>query len=217
MLLVAHRTPPTRAGCERLATAGARVFEVDVQVDGDARIVVSHYFPFGFGGLLQRDNWRVRWHTGSKRDPQLSDLAMLVPASCDVLLDLKERSADRRARLRDALIDALPQRSRFVVCGPDADDLDELRSAGFRTWRTAGRRLELDAALDRGPLLDDAVTVRHSLLTPDVLDRLHSVVPIVVAWTVNGLARARTLRAMGVDGVTTDRLPVLAALSNPAN
>jgi glycerophosphoryl diester phosphodiesterase len=38
----------------------------------------------------------------------------------------------------------------------------------------------------------------------------------VVAWTVNDPARARRLRDLGVDGVTTDRIAVLHALNGRA-
>jgi glycerophosphoryl diester phosphodiesterase len=215
MLLVAHRTPATRAACEQVAAAGARVFETDVQVDDRDRIVVSHFLPFG--GVLQRDNWRVRWHTGAAGDPRLADVIALVPDECLLLLDLKEKAPDRRARLVAALIGSLPDRARFRVCGHRRDDLDELRRAGFRTWRTARRSRELAAVLADGRLPDDAVSIRHSLLTGDVLERLHERTPRVVAWTVNNLERARQLHAMGVDGVTTDRIAILHALSPSAN
>ncbi len=215
MLLVAHRTPATRAACEQVAAAGARVFETDVQVDDRDRIVVSHFLPFG--GVLQRDNWRVRWHTGAARDPRLADVVALVPDECLVLLDLKEKAPERRARLIAALTESLPDRARFRVCGHRTDDLDELRRAGFRTWRTARRSRELAGVLTDGRLPDDAVSIRHSLLTRDVVDQLHERTPRVVAWTVNSLARARELHAMGVDGVTTDRTAILHALSPSAN
>jgi glycerophosphoryl diester phosphodiesterase len=197
--------------------AGARIFEVDVQVDGDDRIVVSHYFPVGRSGLLQRYNWRVRWHTSARRDPRLDELDAHVPAGCHILLDLKEKTPDRRARLRDALIDALPHRERFHACGPHEDDLAQLRTAGFRTWRTVRTPREIQAVLDAEKLPDDAVTIRHTLVTPTLLDRLHQIVPSVVVWTVNNVGRAEQLQAMGVDGVTTDRVAIMHALSRPTN
>ncbi len=215
MLLVAHRTPPSRIECERLAAAGAQVFEVDVQVDERDRVVVSHYFGLGPFGLVQRDNWRFRWHTGAARDPRLDDFAGHVPDDCRLLLDLKERAPARRARLRAALIASSIARERFLVCSPHGTDLDELRAAGFRTWRTAGTAAELAAVFDASRLPDDAVTIRHSLLTDELLGRLHDRVPAVVAWTVNDAGRAARLRELGVDGITTDRASVLRALSQP--
>ena len=198
-----------------MAAAGAQVFEADVQVDDRGRIVVSHYLPFG--RLLHRDNWRIRWYTGAVRDPLLTDVIARVPEHCLVLLDLKEKTPGRRARLVDALIDTLPDRDRFRVCGHRDDDLDAVRRAGFRTWRTARDPRELDALTADGRLPDDAVSIRHWLLTGDVLDRLHEQAPNVVAWTVNDVGRARELRAMGVDGVTTDRVAVLHELSRKTN
>jgi glycerophosphoryl diester phosphodiesterase len=213
VILVAHRTPATRAGCAQLAAAGASVFEADVQVDDDDAVVVTHYLPFGLGGRFERDNWRVRWHTGRARDPRLAQVMDIVPADCLVLLDLKERRPDRRARLIAALTDALPDRSRFRVCGHPEDDVAALRAAGFRTWRSVGNRRHLAAVLSEDRLLDDAVSVRHSLLTAQVLGRLHERVRHVVAWTVNSEGRARQLHALGVDGVTTDSEVVLRSLS----
>ena len=213
MILVAHRTPATRSGCEQVAAAGASVFEADVQVDDHGAVVVTHYLPFGVGGRFERDNWRIRWHTGRVRDPRLFDVIDIVPADCLVLLDLKERHAARRARLVAALADALPDRSRFRVCGHPEEDVAALRAAGFRTWRSVGNRRHLAAVLTEHRLADDAVSIRHSLLTADVLARLRERVPHVVAWTVNSDVRAGQLRALGVDGVTTDSVTVLRMLS----
>jgi glycerophosphoryl diester phosphodiesterase len=212
VILVAHRTPSTRAACEQVAAAGATVFEADVQVDDEGAVVVTHYLPFA-GGRFERDNWRIRWHTGRLHDPRLPDVTDIVPGDRLVLLDLKERRPDRRARLVDALIDQLPDRSRFVVCGHPEEDVATLRAAGFRTWRSVGNRRHLAAVLAEDRFPDEAVTIRHSLLDAAVIDRLHRRMPNVVAWTVNSAARARQLRAWGVDGVTTDRTGVLQLLS----
>jgi len=213
MLLVAHRTPASAARCARLATAGASMFEVDVQLRG-AHLAVSHYLPLGPAGRLQRDNWRLRWHTRSRLDPALPEVDSVVPAECRVLLDLKETLAPRRRELVAALAGALPERDRYVVCSPHPDDLDAARSAGFATWRTVRSRAEL-AAVRSGPALaDEAVTVRHSLLDTPVLADLGARVAAVVAWTVNDPRRARELRRLGIAGVTTDRIEVLRSLAS---
>jgi hypothetical protein len=193
------------------------VFEVDVQVDGRDHVVVSHYQPFGKYGLVQRDNWRLRWHGLAARDARVTDIVDVLPADALVLLDLKEKLPARRARLVAAIAATLPDRSRFRVCGPRPEDLDPLREAGFRTWRTVGNVVELAAVLAAGPLPDDAVTIRHTLLNAESLERLRVVVPIVVAWTVNDVRRARQLRELGVGGVTTDRTAVMRAFAGIPN
>jgi glycerophosphoryl diester phosphodiesterase len=212
VLLVAHRTPAAADRCARLAAAGAQVFEIDVQLVG-GRLAVSHYLPLGRAGRVQRDNWRVRWHTASARDPGVLDVAAAVPPECTVLLDIKEKLPHRRRDLLAAMAETLPDRDRFRICGPWPDDLEAAREAGFRTWRTVGRAADLRAVLAGGELPDAAVSIRHSLINGESLEQLHARVPIVVVWTVNELARARRLRELGVDGVTTDRLAVLRELA----
>jgi glycerophosphoryl diester phosphodiesterase len=212
MLLVAHRTPRSRPACEALAAAGARIFEADVQLDDAGRIVVSHWLPWGQWGL-QRDNWRVRWHTSSRRDPTLADIVAIVPERCQISLDMKEKTDDRRRRLIDALVAELPDPSRFVVCGGRPGHLGPLRAAGFRTWHSAGTVAQLQNLLALGAIEDEAVSVRHSLLSRDVVAQLHQQVSTVVAWTVNDPSRAREMREFGVDGVTTDRTAVLRQLA----
>jgi hypothetical protein len=214
VLLVAHRTPASVPRCAQLAAAGARVFEIDVQLHA-GRIAVSHFIPF-VGSRVQRDNWRMRWHTAAVRDPALAEVDAVVPAGCTVLLDLKESTAQRRHDLVAAVIEGLPERPRYVVCGPEPEDLEQARTAGFRTWRTVRGRRELEALLADGAGPDEAVSIRHSLLTGASLDRLHAVTECVVAWTVNDPRRAQALRDLGVDGVTTDRMAVLRRLASPA-
>jgi glycerophosphoryl diester phosphodiesterase len=216
-MLVAHRTPPTRTACEQLAADGATVFEVDIQLDAAGAVVVSHYVPFGAGGRLQRDNWRLRWHTAGARDLRLDAVAAIVPERCQVLLDLKERIPERRARLVTALSESLPDRSRYIVCGHPAADVAAMRAAGFRTWRSVGNPRHLAAVLAQRALPDDAVTIRHTLLRGGLIDRLHDRVPSVVAWTVNSVGEARRVHTLGVEGVTTDRPAVLRELARMSN
>ncbi|MBN9620954.1 MAG: glycerophosphodiester phosphodiesterase [Actinobacteria bacterium] len=213
MLLVAHRTPPDRASCERLVAAGATVFEVDVQLDRHSELVASHYHPLRRFRWVARDNWRLRWHT--VRDPRLADVEAAVPEGGVVLLDLKAREPAERTRLLRALDESLPLRSRYRACTSEPSDLAALRSAGFATWRTVGDAADLAAVLAEPRLPDEAVTVRHTLLDADVVARLHQRVASVVAWTVNDPRRAARLRELGVDGVTTDRIDVLRNLTAP--
>jgi glycerophosphoryl diester phosphodiesterase len=102
------------------------------------------------------------------------------------------------------------------VGSPHAADLAAARTSGFRTWRTAGTRRELAGILDGAPVDDEALSVRHSLLDAATMRRLGGLGVPVVAWTVNDVARAGALRALGVEGLTTDRLAVLRAASRDA-
>ncbi len=210
MLLVAHRSPRSAAACRAVAAAGATVFEIDVQVHG-GRLVVSHYLPI-LGTPFRRDGWRVVRGWSPRREPPLADVAELVPPDHVVLLDLKEEEPGRRAELLVAIVATVPASRRYLACTAIVDDLEALREKGFHTWRTIGDQGQLDAALAGGKVADEAVTVNHKLLSRDVVDRLHSLTGTVVAWTVNDVQRARWLRDIGVDGVTTDRADVMRAV-----
>jgi glycerophosphoryl diester phosphodiesterase family protein len=210
VLLVAHRSPRTRAGCLSAAEAGATVFEVDVQI-WHGRLVVSHYLPLLRSGF-RRDGWRVVRSWNARREPPLADVAELVPPDGVVLLDLKEQDRGRRADLLAAIVATLPASGRYLCCTSIVEDLNVLRDKGFRTWRTVGDQRQLAAVLAAGAVADEAVTVNHKLLSGDVVDRLHSLTDIVVAWTVNNVQRALSLRDIGVEGVTTDSLDVMRAL-----
>jgi glycerophosphoryl diester phosphodiesterase len=212
MLLVAHRTPPTAAGCAQLVAAGAGAFELDVQLAG-GEVVVSHYLPFlRVRGWLQHDSWRFRWRAGPPHDALLLDAVDRLPADCLVLLDPKDTDALRRAALVDALARTLGPADRFRVSTDRCDDLARYRDAGFRTWRTIKDGRDLHGVVTGAELPDDGVSVRHTLLTAASVDGLRQVTGRVVAWTVNDVVRAEQLAALGVDGITTDRLDVMRAV-----
>lgn len=213
MILVAHRTPATAQGCARLADAGATVFETDVQLAGGT-LVVSHFMAVRWTrGLVRRDNGRFRLRNGPPFDPTLADALERIPAHCRVLLDPKETRPDRRRRLIRALADALPDRARFVVSTSDLEDLVAFRDAGFETWRTLKQPDEVRRATAGEPLAERGASVRHTALDADGIAGLHRVTDAVVAWTVNDVHRAQELRDLGVDGITTDRPEVMAALA----
>lgn len=213
MLLVAHRTPRTAAACAELAAAGAGCFELDVQLRGE-RVVVSHYLPFlRFRGWFEHDGRRFRWRGGPPHDLALEDVVARVPADRLILLDPKETAPDRRARLVDAVASRLADRDRFRVSTDDADDLARYRAAGFRTWRTLKTPDDLADACAGDGSADDGVSVRHSLLGRSSIEALHRVTRPIVAWTVNDAVRARELRDLGVDAITTDRLIQVATIN----
>ena len=147
MLPVAHRTPPGADDCAALAEAGARCYEIDVQLSADG-VVVSHWQPvLGLRGWLERDGNRLRVHHSPSPDPLLADVLGAVPAQARVLLDPKETRSDRRRLLRERLSAQLADHSRFVVSTDDAEDLEGYRTAGFITWRTVGSHRQLDRIL----------------------------------------------------------------------
>jgi glycerophosphoryl diester phosphodiesterase len=212
---VAHRTPDTAAACRALAGAGASAFELDVQYYRGT-VVVSHYLPvLKIRGWLQNDGRRFRWSRHPSPDPELPAVLDLIPPRCTVLLDLKEELPHRRAALNE-LLGRLPDRDRFRVSTPIIEDLEVLRAAGFRTWRTIRNPRALDRVLRQPQLNDHGVSIHWGLLRAGVVAALRERGVLVVAWPVNRTGLARRLLALGVDGITTDNPAVLALTKHPA-
>ncbi len=209
MLAIAHRTPAAPTGIAALAAAGATVFEIDVQEIG-GELVCSHFLPVSpLLPRLRRD--RVRF-TVRRRGPSEVALAATVaalPPEAEVLIDLKvDRGAAAHA-LVERLVEVGPDPARCHASTKGWETLSALAAGGYRTWRTIGDPAALRAALELDRIPDYAVTVKHGLLTAEVLAALRDRVDRVMCWTVNDVARARTLIDLGVDGITSDSLDVL--------
>jgi len=209
-LNIAHRTPSGRAECQALADGGAGVFELDLMLAADDRIVVSHEVPLLTAvPWLRHDGPRPafgRYPTG----PPLEAVLDALPAGVEVLLDLKcDRGAEAARLVRRVLGFGLDP-ARCHVSSRNWASMRPLADAGFRTWCSIAHPLSLRAALE-GRAAGYAVTVRYPMLTAAVVDRLHRLGK-VMAWTVNDPDRARALVEAGVDGITSDRAEVFAAL-----
>jgi hypothetical protein len=209
LLAIAHRTPATRERCAALGAAGASVFEIDVQTLGE-ELVVSHYLPVHpLVPRVRRDRTRLTLRRRGRDEVALAATVESLPPGTEILLDLKvDRGAAAHA-LVEHLVAAGPDPARCYASTKGWATLPDLAAAGFRTWRTIADRATLAAALAMPEIPDHAVTVKHTLLTADVVAALHERVPHVMTWTVNDPARAREVIGFGVDGVTTDSSEVL--------
>lgn len=213
MLAIAHRTPATRERCAALGAAGATVFEIDVQADGDD-LVVSHYLPVHPRlPRVRRDRVRFTVRRRGRLEPALAATIEALPAGAEILLDLKADTGPAAHALVERIVATGPDRARCYASTKGWATLPALAAAGYRTWRTIGDASALSAALAMPKIEDDAVTVKHTLLTVQVMAALRERVPRVMTWTVNDLTRARQVMDLGVDGVTTDSADVLRLVS----
>ena len=213
MLAIAHRTPATAQRCAALGAAGATVFEIDIQIIGED-LVVSHYLPVHPRlPRLRRDRGRFTVRRRGRMEPALAAAVEALPAGAEILLDLKADTGPAAHALVERVIANGPDPALCYVSTKGWAPLPALSTAGYRTWRTIADPAALRAALALPDLPDHAVTVRHTLLTPDVITALRERVPRVMTWTVNDVARARQVMDLGVDGVTTDSLDVLRVVS----
>jgi hypothetical protein len=200
VLAIAHRTPATAADCDRLAALGVSVFEVDLQFLAGVP-VVSHFLSVPLVRRVRHDRWRFTLRARAAAEEDLAAVVARVPAGAAVLVDLKTTGS--AAAVVELLRSAPP--ARWYVSTKSAADATAVAAAGYRTWLSLGERPAFAGALAGSlPAGLDAVTVRHTFLDRDAVDRLLTHVPRVMAWTVNSVRRARELEAAGVAGITSD-------------
>ncbi|HUR74296.1 MAG TPA: glycerophosphodiester phosphodiesterase [Sporichthya sp.] len=209
VLAIAHRTPATPERCAALGAAGATVFEIDVQTVGED-LVVSHYLPVHpLLPRVRRDRTRFTVRRRGRLEPALAATIEALPPGAEVLLDLKVDTGPAAHALVERIAATGPDPARCYASTKGWATLPALAAAGYRTWRTIGNAAALAAALAMPELPDHAVTVRHTLLSGEVVAKLRERGPRVMTWTVNDPTRAREVLSYGVDGVTTDSVAVL--------
>ena len=205
VLAIAHRTPRTAADCQRLADAGAAVFEVDLQFMAGVP-VVSHFLPPWRGlPLLRHDRWRFTLRARTSAEEDMAAVVERVPAGCAVLVDLKTEDVLHAKTLVELLHESGRPPEGWYVSGKDAGALAVVAAAGYRTWLSVATRPEFVGALNgQLPTGLDAITVRHTYLDRATVGRLRQHQPRVMAWTVDKVYRAEELADLGVTGITSD-------------
>lgn len=210
LLAVAHRSGNTVAGLQEALAAGVDLVECDVHAYR-GRLEVRHRRSMGGLPFL----WDREGVVPRRRHGRF-ELAELIAALGDdhrLMIDLKgvhPRLAPQVARL---LRESSPDRS-LTVCTKawwmlDAFDVPVRRVLSAATRRGVER---LRARLADGPV--HGVSVRLSLLTPELVAELHRGTDLVMAWTVDdgaALARAREVGADAVIGKDLDLLRTVVA------
>lgn len=198
---VGHNSGGTVAATLQARHAGTDVIEIDVaSLDGE--LVSAHFPPLPLVGR------RVF------RGPTLRDV--WTAAAVEVIkLDLKETSSPFR-RLVCSFLAANGDGRQVIVASRDAETLDALEAcapASF-TFLSVSTGQHVDRLLADPDLAArlDGVTIRETLIDPDRASRLASAGLYAIAWTVNDLTRVNELVRLGVDGITTDNLAIMALL-----
>ena len=207
---------------EAAVAAGADGIELDVLRCSSGELVVCHDEQLsrlaGVSWNLLRTPWRAlrELDVGSRmgfapaRLPLLEEVLESLPRRLWVNVELKcERVDDGGLSLAAVeLVQRLGQEDRVVFSSFNPLCL----------LRVAERAPHLERALlldpDRSFTLQDAVIApliakgaihpHHSMVTAERVERWHARGLAVRVWTVNDPARARALRAMGVDACITD-------------
>jgi glycerophosphoryl diester phosphodiesterase len=235
--LIAHRAGGTLAPENTLAairfgkSLGYRAVEIDVRFTRDGVAVLQHDAKIdrntnGTGPIAER-TWA-----------QLESLDAGAWRGDDFRGEPLARLADAAALLRSLRVFAHVEIKR--VPGLHRECGERVARAAAALWEGAGEvpllisfssdaldaAKAVEPALQRGWIVEDpwdgdlaplasldaaSLHLEHVLITPALVSRVHGEGRRVLAWTVNDVARAEELLAMGVDGLVTDNVREFAA------
>lgn len=203
---------------ERALEVGADALELDVHSTRDGVIVVSHdpggERCFGVSQLICETGWDAisRWGDEKNRAPRLLDVLRAFPG-VPLNVDLKAGGAD-------AAVELLRQEKaeeRVTLASFSARTLRRVRALGYKGPTGLARSevaqlLALPASVQRGPLAPagQAAQLPTHLAQRWIIDRCKALRLRVDVWTVNDVATAERLIALGVDGIMTDDPRLLA-------
>jgi glycerophosphoryl diester phosphodiesterase len=207
LVTVAHRAGNDPARLAAAIEAGVDRVEADVHLFRDV-LEVRHTKTLGPIPVL----WD-RWELHGPRTARLTLETVLDAADCDLYVDLKGWNP----RLGPAVVAAVRRRhpGALVVSSRCWSHLDALRSTpDVQLVPSAARPGQVARLLERFPAGSlDGVAVHERLLDDATAGRLLERVGIVYSWPVNDPATAQRLLGLGVTGLISDDVDLLAELA----
>lgn len=207
-LAIAHRAGNSLVQAHAALGMGADMLETDIWLH-DGRIEVRHMHRLG---PILWERWGLA--PGWGHQLVLPELLDATPDDTLLFLDLKGEDLALPMALLRELERSAPGRL-VAACGRDYPQLDALRehedivlfySVGeVEEWAEAWPRLEA--------MRYPAISLRFSLATPDVRERLHEMDATVVCWGVETMAELVVLEEMGFHGATTDNAALIALIN----
>lgn len=207
-LAIAHRGGNSLRAAHEAIRLGADMLEADLWLY-KGRIEVRHIHRLG---PILWERWRLGLAIGNQFT--LRDLLKGTPDDAMLFLDLKGTEVELAQALHDELERTAPDRI-VAVCGRNYPQLAPLLGhPNIVTFYSVGEVKEWPAAW---PMLEameyPALSLKFSLATPAVLDRLHAMGATVVCWGVETFAQLALLDDKGLDGATTDNGALIAVIN----
>ncbi|MBS2035716.1 hypothetical protein JST97_12065 [bacterium] len=215
-LLVAHRGETDQAVENTLPAfkaaidEGAAAVELDIHLTSDGKLVVMH------DDTLNR-TFGVPGEVSQMTSQQLRDLG--VPMLDDVLalpapkflIEIKEPHQGRHLGIEKVLVDLLEQtgtKNRSVVISFDEKALQAVHQLdpSLETGYLYGGKV-VDPEQARAELGVTWLAPELSLVTPEFVEKAHAAGMKVDVWTVNRPEDLQRMTRLGVDAVTTDKVP----------
>jgi glycerophosphoryl diester phosphodiesterase len=217
---IAHRGSPTErventlAGFLLALEHGANAIELDVHVSSDAEVVV-HHDAVVLAHTIADTSWRDLSHLalpGDERIPRLQEVLEVIGARAIVYIELKGKGGE------DEVIEVARKYGQHYA----------MHSFDHGAMAQVGRRapgIPRGALLDRGVaepikelrravgrILPRDVWPHFSLVNREFMDVAGELGVRVIPWTVNSVAMASDLLTLGVAGICTDDVRLLAKL-----
>ena len=217
---IAHRGVPgervenTLPGFMLAIERGADAIELDVHLSSDG-VVVVHHDAVVLAHAIANTSWRDLSHltlAGGERIPRLQDVLEAVGNRAAVYIELKG------ARGEDEIVEiARRYGQRWAVHSFDHGAMARVarRAPGIPRGvlldkDTAEPVKELHRAVGR--VLPRDVWPHWSLVDREFMIEASELALRVIPWTVNSADTARELLALGVEGICTDDVRILANL-----
>lgn len=213
-LAIAHRAGNSLAELHAANQVPVDVIELDVH-DYRGRLEVRHLKTAGPFPFLW-DKWELKKASAPRLG--LEELLEADEHGSLFMIDMKTRKVSAGQAVARLLHD-IGHHREVLVCGrywPGVEAVAELPYV--RPVLSARNRLEfprLRARLDSPPAGSPptyGVSVHRSLLDADTVAWLHERVELVMTWPINDTASLDAMLDIGVTGVISDELPVLADL-----
>jgi glycerophosphoryl diester phosphodiesterase len=205
MLAIAHRSGNTVAGLRDALDSGVDLVEADVHSYRGV-LEVRHHKNLGPTHLW--DKWELVARAGFDK-LELAALMDELGGDPRLMIDLKGARRDLSPAVAGVLREHAPG-VPLTVCTKHwwmLDDFDpEVRRVLSVSNRTALKRLRRRLASAQAY----GVSARLSLLTPALVDELQSRTQVVMAWSVDTPAELARARELGIDGVISKNLDLLA-------
>lgn len=202
----AHRAGNTRTCAMRAIEAGADLLETDIWLH-NGRLELRHKQTLGPVPILW-EKWSIS--PGWKPQYLLRDLLHDAPDDIMLFLDFKGNEMDLGPEVLKELQRSAPNRL-VAICGRNYPQLETIaQEPNILCFYSVGEKEEWPEAQKLiAASSHPALSIEASLATPERMNWINELGGVVVCWNVETEERMQELRALGVDGFTTDNPELL--------